>query len=354
MTAPGATNDVESILAAAVAHERSADWYAAELAFTEVFRYGVEQRNTSAIVDALRGQSRVYQRMDRFGEAEEVAEASLEIADRAGLPRAAARAMNTLAAIRHLQNDWDGAQERYAAAIQRALDSGDDALIGWTYQNIAVFEQMRGDIRVARMSCLESVASSVRSGDPVAAVAAYNSLGVISGDLGDWTEALLYFDRGMEVAEQFGDVAMSSTLGTNRAEALIHLGELDRALEALSSAGEQIIRTGDHRRQVDLYRFRATICRLREDFDAAESHVQQAIALAEASGFDLERAEAVEECAHLRWAQGRHGAARMLLREAEHLFHEMGARTDLARLEEQQSQWAAHASDGSEPAGGVP
>lgn len=324
--------------------ERAADWDAAFTAHQRLFWAAMEAGDMEAAASALRGQSRVCQQRGRFEDAEEYASLSLEIAERAGHAAAAARAVNTLAIIRFLQHDWEGAGALYAEAGERARDCGDDALVGWSGQNLGVLANLRGDLRRARALYLESVAAAVRSGDATTAMTAYNGLGLVCADLEEWTESLLYFDRGLELAEQHGDVGVRATLLCNRAEPLIFVGETDRALATLRDAEEIALQAGDQRTLTEASRFRGVISREAGEGARAEECLTRAMEIAERAGLELERAEAMEELARLRWGEGRPGPARATAREAQRAYAALGATYNALRLESLLAGWAPSAA----------
>jgi tetratricopeptide (TPR) repeat protein len=345
MYSPGAeTAGVESLAADAARAERAADWDAAFTAHQRLFWAAMEAGDTEAAASALRGQSRVCQQRGRFDDADEYASLSLEIAERAGHAAAAARAVNTLAVVRFLQHDWEGAGALYAEAGERARDCGDDALVGWSGQNLGVLANLRGDLRRARALYLESVAAAVRSGDATTAMTAYNSLGMVCADLEEWTESGLYFDRGLELAEQHGDVRVRATLLCNRAEPMIFVGETDRALATLREAEEIAVETGDQRTLSEVNRFRGVIARVAGAGAEAEECLTRAMEIAERAGLDLERAEAMEELARLRWGEGRRGPARATAREAQRAYAALGAAHNATRLAALLASWAPSAA----------
>ena len=330
-----------ALLAEASRAERAADWDEAFAGYERLFSAAIDAGEVETAADALRGLSRICQQWKAFDEAAEFADLSLEIAVRSGYTRAAARAMNTLAVIRFLQHDVHGARDLYLAALQGATDCGDDALVGWSCQNLGVISNLQGDLREARALYLESVASSVRSGDGTTAMTAYNSLGMISVDLEEWTESSLYFDRGLEVAEQLGDVATRAILLANRAEPLIFVGEIDRALDTLTQAEELAHEITDQRTLSEVNRFRGVICRIQHRTEEAQEHLFRAIEIASESKLELERAEALEEVARLRWQEGRPGAARATAREALHAYRDLGTDQAEQRILSLLEEWVA-------------
>ena len=336
----GSSNELARIAADAARAEHAADTDGAFTAYQRLFWAALGEKEMGAAADALRGQSRVCQHRKRFEEAEEFAQLSLEISRCAGQAKTFARALNTLAVVRFLQRDWAGAADFYAEALNYATDCGDDALVGWTCQNLGVIANLRGDFRQARALYLESVAASVRSADPTTAIAAYNSLGMICSDLREWTEALLYFDRGLELTKQLGDPILEAKMLANRAEPLVLLGEIPEALRTLARAESLALRHDDRQTLADVNRFRAMISRETNRYEEAEEYIARAAELAATEDLALEKTETMEEMARLRWRQGRIGAARATAREAIREYERLGAEQNAAVVRRLLDEWA--------------
>lgn len=330
---------LESLAAAAAAAERASDWEAGLSAYDHLYAAALAARDLEKVADALRGLSRVHQQRQRFETAEELAELSLTIAEGTRHERAAARALNTLAVIRFLQHDLSRARELYTLARERANDCGDDALVGWSCQNLGIVANLAGDLREARTLFLESVAASVRSSDDTTAVTAFNSLGLISTELEEWTDAVLYFDRGLEMVDDLGDLAMRATLLCNRARPLLRLGEWGRAAEVLAEAEGLAQRIGDRRTLSELHRHRGLAARLQRQPELAEKELFRARDLADEAALPLEHAEALEEIAELRWAEGRAGAARIVAGEALRAYQALGVEDHARRIRTALDRW---------------
>ncbi len=344
---PAAAADREA-LEDAEERERAGDWIGAARIYSALFAEARTSGDPAAMAECLRKGARATHRAGNEDEAAELAQLSLEIADRNGLQALAARAENLLALFAHSAGRLQEAEALYSTALDRAREADDGELIGAVCQNLGVLANIRGDLREARALYFECVGSVVRSGDRAAAMAAYNNLGMVCGDLREWLEAEIYFGRGIEIARQSGDTPMLAKLLVNRAEPLIEFGELDQACTALRDAEELAENLEDDCLRVDILRFRARINRIREDYAEAEHQIDHALRTAREAELRLEEAEVQEEAAYLRWAEGRPGPARMLLREAAHLFDSIGAREDCERLQRVARDWAPEdASEGA-------
>lgn len=331
----GAPRDTAAALRArAEAAERDGDWPAADAAYAALFDAAVRERRLPQAADALRGQARVRQQEERYDEADEFACLSLEIAERNGLRQAAARAVNTCAAIRYLQREYGEARRLFEAALERALDVGDDVLIGWTCLNLGVLANIRGDLREARTRYLEGVASFVRSGNKQNAAQVYNNLGMVCADLQEWMEAEVCFDRGIEIADRLADVPLLAALYANRAEPLLRLRNLAKARESLDRA-EQLAAHVDARGTLaEVARFRGMAARAEGGLAEAEAEFERALAIARGAGMELEEAEALREVGDLRRLLGDEEGALQALQRARELFARCDAQADAERVDQ--------------------
>jgi len=306
----------------ALAEEQLGHWDAAARLYAQAFRGAVLNGPMARAVDALRGQGRMLIREERFEEAEELVDLSREIAERSGLVRSAARAINALGIIRYERRDLNGARDCYHRALELALDVGDDELVGLACQNAGVVASDTGDLREARIAFLESIGSFVRSGDADSASLGYNNLGVASAGIWEWLEAEVYFSRGIELAERLRNAPMLAKLYGNRAEPLIFVGELQEAGESLRLAEETARAVGDRFALAVAARWRAVMARIAGAYDEAEEHLQRVLALVPHPA--PERADAFYELGRLRDVQGRSRDANDAYGRAKEIYTSFG------------------------------
>lgn len=327
------------LLARAAGLQRAGKWQASAALYSRAFAQAVRARDLDGMIEALRGGAQVRCALQQYEEAAELAELRREIGERHGLADEVARAINMTAVIRHHQGDLTGARGFYEEALERARAVRDDELIGLVCHNLGAITNVQGDLHAARAFYLESIGSAVRSGNETSAVMAYNNLGMVCADLREWMEAELYFSRGIEIAGHLGDAPLLAKLYANRAEPLIHVGEFARARETLDAAEAVATRTGSWRDRSDVERFRCMMARLEGDLDAANGFAARALLFAAKASGTLERAEALEELARVRWAEHDAWAALGLLREARQSYHALGAARDQARTAKLLEEW---------------
>lgn len=314
--------------------EGDADWDSAAFAYADIYRTALQIRAVQDAIVALRGQARAYRQAGVFDMAEDLSELSYEIAHRCGHWRDGARALNTTATIRHVQQDLAGAAQLYEQALALARDVGDDELIALAAQNIGIIQNMAGDFDGAREMYLESIAAALRTGDARSALNAYMHLGMVCGDLETCMEASLYLERALELAEHLGDRMLIASVQTNRARPLLHLGELEQAERALDAAEAIIPGNGYPGTRCHIVHRRAALARLRGELNEAEQLALRAIEAAVAEQLTLERADALDELAMIRAEQGRRPLALAALRESRDLFQTARAYGYARRVED--------------------
>jgi tetratricopeptide (TPR) repeat protein len=339
-------------LADRAAHEeRRGHHAAAGQLYSRAFRTAIYEVRIQEAVDALRGQARVLKEEGRLTEAEELADLSREMAERYGLVRAAARATNLLAVTRFAQRDWVRSRELYEQALDLAIQIGDDDLIGLVCLNLGVLANMRGSFHDARVRYLESIGSSVRSGNKLTEIMAYNNLGMVCSDQEEWMEADLYFDRGIEIAERTGDAPQLARLCANRAEPLLHVGEVARARASVDRAAEIAGRIAFPELVVEVARFRGMVDLAAGDLASAERNLRESARLAVRVGLELERGDALRELGRLLAFTGRKDEALPVLAESAEIFTAVGAVVEAQRVEGMITALAAGLAQPLAPAG---
>lgn len=308
-------------------------WIEAAHCHSRAFVTALQLGDVSAAVDSLRGKARALVFVEEFELGEEAATLSLAIAERNGLDEAAARAVNILAFSRYRQRDWNGAHALFEEAFERALDTGDDEMVGYACQNLGVVANILGHLREARVRYLESIGSAVRSGRKSNEAASYNNLGIVCADLGDWMESVLYFDRGIEIAERTGNLAETARLYANRAEPLLSVGDFAEAQASLNRAEEIATQINARVTLADIARYRGKLLRLQGRLAAADQELQRALQITEEAALPLSRAETLEEIGRLRREEARGSESRAAFEESRSLFAELGAIRDVDRLD---------------------
>jgi tetratricopeptide (TPR) repeat protein len=334
----------EALAGRAAVLERHGAWDEAATLYAEVYNQAITSGALEEAATALVQGGRAMSRKGRLQEANNLARLSMDLAERNGLLGVSAHAVSLLGAIHFLQSDFSAAEKCYTQARDAARALGDDLLVWSTTQNLGIIANIHGDFREARALYLESIGSAIRGEDRAGAMTTYLNLGKACVCLEDWLEAAVYFERGIEIAEQLGEVPMQTRLHANLAIPLVHMGEFPRARTVLNTAEHLATRIGDTETLSHIARLRGRIARLQGDFAAAREYLADSLRLATGTGFELARAEALEEQGRLYQAEGHLEEACIAFEAARTCFLAISARHDVARMEELLSQCRATAT----------
>lgn len=332
--ASGSTrNRAADVAARAASLQRKGDWDAVAGLYQDAFQQATAAGDAEQATRALIGHGWALARKGRLRQAEELAREGISLAEHSGLPGPAAHATNLLASVFFFRSDFPAAAELYADARDRADLLGDDLLVGSTSRNLGNIANIRGDFREARALYLESIGAVIRADNKEGAMLTYLNLGKACVCLEDWLEAEVYFDRGIEIAQEIGDVPMGARLHANLAVPLIHTGEYGRARTALDRAAQLATRILDTETLSHTARLHGAIARLHGDFAAAREHLADALRFATGPGCDIARAEALEEQGQIALAEGKLTEASDVFAEARSCYGTLGAEHDVARME---------------------
>jgi CHAT domain-containing protein/tetratricopeptide (TPR) repeat protein len=241
------------------------------------------------------------------------AEASVELARRAGGLRVQAQAFRGLARVLDWRGQEDSALAAFREAEQRFRLARDRTWLAVTLNNRANTLRKRGDLgetmETLRLALIEGEASH----NLWAVASAHTNLGVIALQLNDFTTAAEHLNRAVTMFEAQGD--RSSAMNARKFLPLIALAGRDftaarrQTLEALAFYRG----TGETLDQFAAYQMLATLAMRERDWTAADSALAQARAL-------LPKLEGPHWGAELSYEQGRLALARGELSTAERSF----------------------------------
>lgn len=321
--------------------ERQGKWDEAAALYREIYNRALGDGDLEGAARALIQGGSALSRQGCLQEAEHLAQQCIALAESNGLAGVSARAIALLGSIHFFRSDYAEAAELYARAQEIARILGDDLLVGSATQNLGIIANIRGHFRQARALYLESIGSSIRAENRGGAMQTYLNLGKACVCLEDWLEAEVYFERGIEIAEQIGDIPMRTRLYANLSIPLIRTGEFPRAAAALSTAAQLATRILDTDTLSHIARLRGMIARLQGRLAAAQAHLKEALRFATGPGSELARGEALEEKGRLCQAEGDLDEAHAAFNEARVCFLALGAQHDIARMDTLLSQCRA-------------
>lgn len=333
-----------AVLLAKVAELRTrGDRELADEGYATLFDVAVAAGDGEPIPAILMARARLWQLWGRNEEAAELAELAREVGTRCSDLVSSARAVNLLGVMSVEREEWDDARQHFEEALERAYEVRNDELVGAVATNLGAISNIRGSLRGARLYYLESLGSNVRADSRAQLVGTYNNLGMVCSDADESMEALVYFGRAIEIAEEERDVHLLALLYVNQAEPLIETGDLDLALSSLDRAVAIARQLGNISVQADASRFEGRIARIQGRWRDAEQALGESLRLAREADLELHEAEALEELAVLFVELQAFDEARRILAEARKRYEEVGAVRDLERVSRREKElFVAH------------
>ena len=260
----------------------------------------------------------------RLTRARRVLEEMIERRREEGSESAVAELLVPLAWVELMAGSWARAAE-YAEEAREAIDqSGRQTPRDHARRMLAAIAARQGRVDEARKPAEEAVAWGEGSGDLVFAASNLETLGFLALSEADYREADRCFTRASEHATTIG--VERTTFGADHVEALVALGELDRA--------EQLLRRLELRNRIlrhawleaALTRSRGLLHAASGDLDAAMAATEAALAAHDDLEMPFERARTLLVLGQLRRRRKDRRAAKETLEEALTVFETLGAR----------------------------
>jgi tetratricopeptide (TPR) repeat protein len=258
------------------------------LAARDAAREGADLEAESA---ALRQQSFVWRQRADWERALECAEASVALAEDAGVRDALAESLNALGTIFQAQGDFDRAEPILRQAAEIAFDHRVQAL---AYANMGSIAAERGDLETARRHFLASAERFRQAGYHFGEAVTLNNFGRAALDLGNARIALPMLQTARGAARRAGDAELLGIVQTNVADAHQRLGEHGDGTREAAEALEIFTRLANHLRRAECLRVLGALDASRGDAAAARARYAEALEAADVAGAAVER-QRIEE-----------------------------------------------------------
>jgi putative nucleotidyltransferase with HDIG domain len=283
--------------------------------------------DADAHAEALRRLAVVCHRTQDNERARMLVLSSEQVARSASNPVQAAEALNTLAGFDLEIGEFTAAAERLRDALR--LGGASAPLRARIEQNLGIIANVKGDHAAALTHYERSLEAFESARDERGCAIAYNNLGLVTADQGDWDRADRFFLASRSAAEEIGDVHLRGLALLNRTEVLIARQNLSEALQHAQQALQVFDELGARLNKSNAYCTLGIIYREMGRAVLSESRLRAAIDFAVQEGSALEEAEASRELAMLFVQLGRNQDALRLMNNAHHLFGRLDARVDL-------------------------
>lgn len=312
-------------------HERAGRLAEAQGAFAAAAGAAEREREAPLLAEAIRRWSVVCHHRNEADRAQELVERSFQVSMDAGLPGLAAEALNAQGGMAFELGQMQLARTLFGRAL--ALGESQPGLRSRIEQNLGILATIQGDHDAALGHYRSSLEACSATGDDQGCAIAYHNLGMICADRREWADAERCYRQSLELAERIGDVHLQGLCLLNQAE--VHLAR--ESFEAARAGAEAALAIfdalGSRMDKADAYRVLGVVYRDTGRHALAEARLHAAIEVAMATGAVLSEAEACRELGRLYQAMGRNQEALTRLNASYRLFLRLDAHLDLVDVE---------------------
>jgi tetratricopeptide (TPR) repeat protein len=222
------------------------------------------------------------------------------------------------------------------AAFERALDlgreDGDDLLVARATNNLGAIANVRGEREQALSMYALAVAAYQQLGDARGLAGTHHNLGITFRHLGQLDRADEWERRAIEFAQEVGDARLLLFARLGRAEISLAQGDARLAEAAAAHVAHEFERLGDTMQQAGALRLVAEAILAQGRGGAARLILDAALSLARRHGSLLDEAEILRTRAAQRATVGNHRGARRDAAMAIAIFHRLDLHQDCDAL----------------------
>jgi predicted ATPase/DNA-binding SARP family transcriptional activator/Tfp pilus assembly protein PilF len=252
-------------------------------------------------------------RLDRYGNAEAIAEQALAIARPARDHETLMQCLRVLGGCCLRRGRHEDAKRYFKQALREAPESGDPRSVAGALDNLSLVEKMLGHYGEALRLSLKSLLEHRRLGDAAGEALCLNNLGALYLATGDWESAGTQLRQGLAVSDRHGLASTRTLILANLTEVAINLDDPDAAA-AYAKRALEYAEAARNRSVVSLLKLQFVRLALRRgDLAAARSELGASLEIAIAIGRPALLLSGVTCFAEILQAQGESDCARLIL-----------------------------------------
>jgi tetratricopeptide (TPR) repeat protein len=296
------------------------------------YQTALDDQDEEIVCEAEFSLGRVAWRQGRFDAAKQRFEAARAIAFRTGNAEARARAENGLGLVHYGRGEY--VQARAALTVAREL-ARDPSLRAKALVNLGIIANIEGDYTAAQSHYIRSRAEFQQAGDAAGEVLALNNLGMLYADLANWDNADHAFKQCLGLCETLGDRVSVASVLVNRSEVHCARERYDAAIADCDLAVSIAEETGGEVQRGEALRWKGHALWRAGRNDVAEQALREAVRIAHRTHVKLLEAEAAKDLGLQAAQLGSDASARKWLTRAEQLFDGLGAQRELSAVREE-------------------
>ena len=313
--------------------EREGHRAAARQFYEQALRASPATLTPERCCEALLGAARTYQMDGQSDAALDCLEAAQAVAALNSAHGALGAVFNVRAVVQWQKGRLDEAERLYLCAQECAERGGDRRLVAMVAQNRGIIATVRGEFTQALVHYQRSLEAYRALGQVTQLCGVLNNIGMVHTDLGSWEDAERAFHEAITAAEAAGDAVTRVLIDVNMAELLIAREDYRTARAVCAASLTRTRRIGDERAEAELLKHLAVVARETGNPGVAERHFARADAIARARQDVLLQAEIARERSDLLTRQGRFRETVRDLNRAHQLFAGLRAQHDLRDID---------------------
>ena len=220
--------------------------------------------------------------------------------------------------------------EHYELAVSLGTEDSD---IGAAHIGIANVYQSRHELAKAMTHLAEALSKLKKTDNYQDLARAYNNLGDVYLQLGDWDNAIENFDKGEEQGELGGWLYVQAFTQLNSAEANVQKGEYERALELLEKSMVILEQVENKPGLAGAYHVYGMLYRFTKDREKMVEYYQRSIRLYEEINVPHYEARYSYEFGQGLLEFGDKDAARKTFEKALEIFEQLGLKSMTKRVQ---------------------
>ncbi|MDH5642824.1 MAG: tetratricopeptide repeat protein [Gemmatimonadota bacterium] len=244
------------------------------------------------------------------------------------------RALNARGAIALSTGQIDAAHDFFISASETAEREGDFGTLGRCSNNLGIIYNLRGNHGAALGAYTAALAAFQQADNMVGVIETHHNMSITYRDQGNLQSSLEEANRAIEIATKLGAQSLHARSLAGRAETRLLLNDEAVAKREAETAFELHEKLNDVVGCAEDKRILAAVLSKTDSSQAAEEILREVIQEAEGFSHPLLLATAARDLALLLEADGRKQDALDLARTARTHFHDLGARAEVARLDE--------------------
>lgn len=282
---------------------------------------------------ALTRLGHIHIRLGRMDQALTTHNESLQLAQSVGADAVAVDALRGLGYRHWRLGEIDNAVERYGEAMVICDKLKDEHLKGILFTDIGNAYNTKGDLEKSKEYYKLSMETMKRVNDPFEYTRAMNNLGDVYLQEENWRLAVETFDEIYKASERTGDKNRLGWALFNGAEALVELGELERADENLQKAFSILSIEGETVGVAACHRIRGNLHNARKEYALAVKEFKISIDILEAAKIPFETGQALMYLAQSYHGLGDRDNAKKCLDKAKDIMQRVGSTVFIKKID---------------------